>query len=43
MHWHGPTGFVVREAREMVWYEKGRAHGREMLLYYNFNEYFVGA
>ena len=26
MHWHGPTGLAVREAREVVWQEdKGNA------------------
>ena len=24
IHWHGPTGFVLREAKELLWLEKKR-------------------
>ena len=43
MHWHGPTSFyAVREAREMVWWEKAWAHGREMPWKYFCSEFILG-
>jgi hypothetical protein len=44
IHCHGPTCFVLGEAKEVLWLLKknSRAHGREILLWYNFNELFWG-
>ena len=33
IHWHGPTGFTVGEAKELLWWKKIGTHGSEILLY----------
>ena len=42
MHYHGPTGFAVREAREVVWQENVGAHGKKLPIKYLINETFLG-